>query len=124
MALQTKSRAETFLVAWRRLEVSPEQPLPWLYGVARNVVRRQLHALAREGLTLELLVREPPRLLSGDDADHAGLWGSGSATSIGRSLLSRRGRSCRFAMQRGCWASPPRCSQFACIARAVDLSVT
>jgi RNA polymerase sigma-70 factor, ECF subfamily len=30
--------AETFLVAWRRLEHVPEDALPWLYGVARRVV--------------------------------------------------------------------------------------
>jgi RNA polymerase sigma-70 factor, ECF subfamily len=30
--------AETFLVAWRRWEAIPPDPLPWLYGVARNVV--------------------------------------------------------------------------------------
>lgn len=28
--------AETFLVAWRRLEHVPEPPLPWLLVVARN----------------------------------------------------------------------------------------
>jgi RNA polymerase sigma-70 factor (ECF subfamily) len=32
--------AETFLVAWRRLDAVPVEPLPWLYGVARNVVLR------------------------------------------------------------------------------------
>jgi RNA polymerase sigma-70 factor (ECF subfamily) len=30
--------AETFLVAWRRLEDVPADALPWLYGVARRVV--------------------------------------------------------------------------------------
>jgi RNA polymerase sigma factor (sigma-70 family) len=33
--------AEVFLVAWRRMDAMPNQDetLPWLYGVARNVVR-------------------------------------------------------------------------------------
>lgn len=31
--------AEVFLVAWRKIDELPEEPLPWLYGVARNVVR-------------------------------------------------------------------------------------
>ena len=33
--------AEVFLVAWRRMDAMPKQgdTLPWLYGVARNVVR-------------------------------------------------------------------------------------
>ena len=30
--------AETFLVAWRRLDDVPEDPLPWLYGVARRTL--------------------------------------------------------------------------------------
>ncbi|MBB5980245.1 RNA polymerase sigma factor [Kribbella solani] len=31
--------AETFLVAWRRMDAVPgKQPLPWLYGVARRVL--------------------------------------------------------------------------------------
>src|SRR3954447_23232700 len=29
--------AETFLVAWRRLDSVPADALPWLFGVARNV---------------------------------------------------------------------------------------
>ena len=29
---------EVFIVAWRRLSEIPSDPLPWLYGVARNVV--------------------------------------------------------------------------------------
>jgi RNA polymerase sigma-70 factor (ECF subfamily) len=32
--------AEVFLVAWRRIDQAPEErELPWLYGIARNVVR-------------------------------------------------------------------------------------
>jgi RNA polymerase sigma-70 factor (ECF subfamily) len=30
--------AETFTIAWQRLERVPEEPLPWLIGVARNVL--------------------------------------------------------------------------------------
>ena len=33
--------SETFLIAWRRLADVPEQPLPWLLGVARNLLRQQ-----------------------------------------------------------------------------------
>lgn len=33
--------AETFLVAWRRLDQVPGEPLPWLLGVARNVLATQ-----------------------------------------------------------------------------------
>ncbi len=33
--------SETFLIAWRRLADVPEPPLPWLLGVARNLLRQQ-----------------------------------------------------------------------------------
>jgi RNA polymerase sigma-70 factor (ECF subfamily) len=34
--------AETFLVAWRRLDDVPEHALPWLYATARRVVANEL----------------------------------------------------------------------------------
>lgn len=39
--------SETFAVAWRRLDDIPEPPLPWLLGVARNVLRDGFRAEAR-----------------------------------------------------------------------------
>lgn len=39
--------AETFLVAWRRLDVVPDDALPWLYGVARRVLANQRRADSR-----------------------------------------------------------------------------
>lgn len=33
--------AETFLIAWRRLESVPSEELPWLLGVARRVLANQ-----------------------------------------------------------------------------------
>jgi DNA-directed RNA polymerase specialized sigma24 family protein len=33
--------AETFLVAWRRADQIPDDPLPWLLGVARRVLANQ-----------------------------------------------------------------------------------
>lgn len=33
--------SETFLVAWRRLDEMPEHTLPWLLGVARNLLAKQ-----------------------------------------------------------------------------------
>jgi RNA polymerase sigma-70 factor, ECF subfamily len=66
--------AETFLVAWRRLEVVPAEPLPWLYGVARNVVLRQHRAAAQHAQTHELIARERLRPADEDDGEHDGLW--------------------------------------------------
>jgi RNA polymerase sigma factor (sigma-70 family) len=44
---------ETFLIAWRRLPDLTDEPLPWLYRTARNLVANEIrrqqrdHALAR-----------------------------------------------------------------------------
>ena len=41
--------AETFLVAWRRLDAVRDDPLPWLFGVARRVLANQHRADRRRG---------------------------------------------------------------------------
>jgi len=40
--------SDTFLRTWRRLAAVPEVPLPWLLGVARNVVRERYRDEARQ----------------------------------------------------------------------------
>jgi len=40
--------SETFIVCWRKLERVPEEPLPWLYAVARKTLANQRRRLARE----------------------------------------------------------------------------
>ncbi len=65
--------AETFLVAWRRLESVPAEPLPWLYGVARNIVMRQLRASSRHAEMHQLLARERTAL-EVDAGEHDALW--------------------------------------------------
>lgn len=39
--------SETFLVAWRRLDAVPAEELPWLLGVARNVIATKRRGQAR-----------------------------------------------------------------------------
>lgn len=51
--------AETLLVAWRRLERVPENALPWLIGVARNV-RLNLHRTDRRRDVVEQRVPAGP----------------------------------------------------------------
>jgi len=54
--------ADTFLVAWRRLDSLNEDPLPWLFGVARRVLANQLRAERRRGaLTTRLVSLLPAR---------------------------------------------------------------
>lgn len=40
--------AETFLVAWRRLESVPIDPTGWLYGVARLVIQNHRRTIGRQ----------------------------------------------------------------------------
>lgn len=51
--------ADTFLVAWRRLEDVPDLGLPWLLGVARRVLADQRRAARRRRSLTERLLREP-----------------------------------------------------------------
>jgi RNA polymerase sigma factor (sigma-70 family) len=51
--------SETFLVAWRRLESVPDDPLPWLYGVARRVLANQRRSANRRRALSERLAAEP-----------------------------------------------------------------
>jgi RNA polymerase sigma-70 factor, ECF subfamily len=76
--------AETFLVAWRKFDALPAEPLPWLYGVARNVVLRHHDELVRRqqawaGLVRDRTSRSP---LASEDGEAPGLreaWGRLSA---------------------------------------------
>ncbi len=55
--------SETFLVAWRALDGVPEEPLPWLYGVARRTLanhRRGRRRSAALSARLTHVAVEPP----------------------------------------------------------------
>jgi RNA polymerase sigma factor (sigma-70 family) len=54
--------AETFLVAWRRLDDVPAEPLPWLYGVARRTLANQRRGQARRAALTARLELELPTL--------------------------------------------------------------
>jgi len=52
--------AETFLVAWRRLETAPADARPWLIGIARNVLlNARRSARRRDALSRRLAARTP-----------------------------------------------------------------
>jgi RNA polymerase sigma-70 factor (ECF subfamily) len=52
--------SETFAVAWRRLADVPEPPLPWLLGVARNVLRDRYREEARRAAFTAGFAGGPP----------------------------------------------------------------
>lgn len=60
--------SETFTVAWRRLNDLPHPPLPWLLGVARNLVRELRR---RDAVRYMAAAEEAQRLTSGDQT-HVG----------------------------------------------------
>ena len=56
--------AETFLVAWRRLDDVPSDPLPWLLGIARHVIHNLLRSARRRDrlaarVTAQKICHEP-----------------------------------------------------------------
>jgi RNA polymerase sigma-70 factor, ECF subfamily len=61
--------AETFLVAWRRLADVPANPLPWLLGVARNVVHERYRDQVRQS-ALAAEMRAWVREAEEDVAEH------------------------------------------------------
>lgn len=51
--------ADVFVVAWRRLDEIPAEPLPWLIGTARNVLANQRRSRQRAD-RLQLRLRAQP----------------------------------------------------------------
>jgi RNA polymerase sigma-70 factor, ECF subfamily len=61
--------AETFTIAWRKLEAIPADPLPWLYAVARRVVANHRRGLGRrERLAALLRVEDVPTPMHAGEA--------------------------------------------------------
>ncbi len=60
--------AETFLVCWRKLECVPEEPLPWLYAVARKTLANQRRAAARQTTRAIVAIPGEAVLFEGDPA--------------------------------------------------------
>jgi RNA polymerase sigma-70 factor, ECF subfamily len=58
--------AETFLVAWRRLEAVPADALPWLYGVARKTLANHRRG-TRRGAALAAKLSQPAARVASPD---------------------------------------------------------
>jgi RNA polymerase sigma-70 factor (ECF subfamily) len=73
-ALVDDAVADTFLVAWRRLDEIPDGTLPWLLGVARRVLADQRRAVRRRrSLSERLHVDALADRVTGDWEPPAGL---------------------------------------------------
>lgn len=75
--------AETFVVAWRRRSEVPDQPLPWLLGVARGVSANLRRAQRRRDALQDRLTAAVPA-----DADTADIADADVAAAL-RSALGR-----------------------------------
>lgn len=60
--------SEVFLVAWRRLDHVPDQPLPWLLGVARRVLANRRRSEDRAS-ALQTRLASAQRSPTGDGSD-------------------------------------------------------
>lgn len=63
--------AETFTIAWRKIDAVPSDPLPWLYAVARRILANQRRGNGRRARLASLLGVEdvPTPLRVGEDRD-------------------------------------------------------
>lgn len=59
---------DTLLVAWRRFDDVPAEPLPWLYGVARNCLANAERGVRRRARLAARLAAEPVDGPAGTDA--------------------------------------------------------
>lgn len=62
---------EVFIVAWRRRPDAPADALPWLYGVARNVLANHRRGAGRAAAVVERASHDAPAVAD----DHAALAG-------------------------------------------------
>lgn len=64
--------SDTFLIAWRRWPDIPEPPLPWLLGVARNLLRKQAEAGRRRRLLADQIatLTTAADIVAWDAAEH------------------------------------------------------
>ena len=51
---------DVLLVAWRRRDEMPVEPLPWLFGVAAKTVSTRWRSEARRDALVERVTRQPP----------------------------------------------------------------
>jgi RNA polymerase sigma-70 factor (ECF subfamily) len=81
--------AETFLVAWRRLDDVPDEPRAWLLGVARKVISGQYRSEARRDALATRLESAPGR---NGETDLAGELGERDAVLAALAALRERDR--------------------------------
>jgi RNA polymerase sigma factor (sigma-70 family) len=64
--------ADTFLVAWRRIDDVPGDALPWLYGIARRVLANERRSAGRRAALEQRLATAGAAAGSGDAGESLG----------------------------------------------------
>jgi hypothetical protein len=112
--------SETFLVCWRRLDRVPDEPLPWLYAVARKTLANQRRRLEREER-----LGAAPRRPGSQSRNRSGTPSSPrrsqpSRSAIGRCCGSVPGKGCRSTRRRSSSDARRSPAEFATTARRRD----
>jgi RNA polymerase sigma-70 factor, ECF subfamily len=89
--------AQTFAVAWRRLSALPADPLPWLFGVARQVVRNETRSARRRVRLIARITGQDPPRPAHDPAEGA------AARSAIVAALGRLGEGQREVLRLAAW---------------------
>ena len=82
-----------FLVAWRRRDELPGEPLPWLYGVARKVLANHRRGGARREALAERAAAHAPGRVP-DLAEAVGVCAPTSPARSPRSASATASSSC------------------------------
>lgn len=86
--------AETFLVAWRRLDAPPQSPRAWLLACARKVLANELRRRGRQdrlvGRVALILPTEPGATEAGDPGELASVNDEGAEVRRAMAALSAR----------------------------------
>lgn len=89
--------AGTFLVAWRRRDEVPDEPLPWLYGVARRVLADQRRTRSRQARVAERLGNSPRHGSPADPSDRV------ARRDVVLRALDQLGEADREVLRLACW---------------------
>jgi RNA polymerase sigma-70 factor (ECF subfamily) len=103
--------SETFLVCWRKLQCVPEEPIPWLYAVARKTLANQRRTAERQTRRAVVEVSGEPVFFEGDPALGAAFSGLSERDQEVLRLVAWEGLSLREA------ATVLGCSAVACRVR-------
>jgi RNA polymerase sigma-70 factor, ECF subfamily len=91
LAAAEDAAAEVFLIAWRRFEDAPSDPLPWLLAIARNVIRNESRSVRRRDRLVAMVAAE--RAVSDVRrvavSNHDGGDGSATDATVVRGALER-----------------------------------